>query len=223
MALTNLLNALQRLRPLGVGGLVVRKIAKRLRYQKMLVDVPINNHLANLKQGPECPRPLVLDKDRDTILSRADAMLRDENIFFTFPYHTQGIDHPWELDPIENKYWPRRHYTERKLHDHDTPRDVKIVFEINRFKDLPTLAQAALLTADEKYAVEVERRLLSWIEDNPFATCVNWSSALEISIRLISWTATLLLLKKTGFNICNNPRIQRSIYEQVSYLAADLG
>jgi Heparinase II/III-like protein/Heparinase II/III N-terminus len=223
MPLTNLLNALGRLRPWGVGGLVVRKIAKRLRYKKMLVALPTNNHLANLKQGSEFPRPILLDSDRDTILIRADAMLRDENIFFTFPYHTQGIDNPWEFDPIENKYWPRRHYTERKLHDHDTPRDVKIVFEINRFKDLLTLGQACLLTGDEKYAIEIERRLLSWIEDNPFALSVNWSSSLEISIRLISWTATLLLLKKTGFNICDNPRIQRSIYEQVCYLAADLG
>ncbi len=223
MALTNILNALGRLRPWGVGALVVRKIAKQLRYKKMLVAMPHNNDRANLKQASEFPRSAELDKDRDTILSHAGSMLRDENIFFTFPYHTQGIDNPWEFDPTEHKYWPRRHYTERKLHDLDTPRDVKIVFEINRFKDLPALGQAALLTGDKKYADEVERRLLSWIEDNPFAMSVNWSSALEISIRLISWTATLLLLKKTGFNICDNPKIQRSIYEQVCYLAADLG
>lgn len=189
----------------------------------MLRTVPSSSEVAVLKEQQEFPRTEELNVGSVNILAQADAMLRDENIFFSFPYRTKRIDRPWEFDPIENKSWPRRHYTEHKLHDTDTPKDVKIVFEINRFKDLPILGQAALLTSDEKYAFEVERRMLSWIEDNPFALSVNWSSALEISIRLISWTATLLLLKKAGFNTADNPKIQRSIYEQVCFLSADLG
>ncbi len=223
MAFTNIKNSLRQLRFFGVFGMVVRKIAKWRRYKTMLLAVPNNDLVATLKKSQDFSPDDKLSLDRETILAHADAMLRDENIFFSFPYRTIGIDRPWEFDPIENKYWPRRHYTERKLHDKDTPKDVKIVFEINRFKDLPTLGQAAFLTNDERYAREVERRLLYWIEENPFANSVNWSSALEISIRLISWTATLLLLEKAGFNIADNPKIQRSVYEQACYLAADLG
>ncbi len=163
-----------------------------------------------------------LESDRSAILRLADAMLRDDNFFFEFPNHTRDLDRVWEFDPIEKRYWPRRHYTERKLHDRDTPHDAKIVFEINRFKDLPILGQAALLTGEKKYAAEVERRLLSWIEGNPFASTVNWSSALEISIRIIAWTTTLLLLKKAGFPTSEHPKIARSIYEQILYLSADL-
>ncbi len=223
MAFTNLSQSLKYLRPWGAFVLVFRKITKHLRYKKMLAVVPHDGFIAGLKEQPKFTKIAELSIERDTILSSADAMLRDENVFFTFPYHTKGIDRPWEFDPIENKYWPRRYYTERILHDHDTPRDVKIVFEINRFKNLPTLGQAACLTGDKKYADEVERRLLSWIEDNPFAQSVNWSSALEISIRLIAWTTTLLLLKEAGFNVADHPKIKRSIYEQVCYLVADLG
>ncbi len=223
MALSNVSNALRRLRPWGVLALLIRKIVKHFRYKKMMLAVPSNAQNARLTVTSEFPKTEELNIDRENILAQANLMLHDENIFFTFPYRTRGIERPWEFDPIENKYWPRRHYTERLLHDNDTPRDVKIVFEINRFKDLPALGQAALLTGDEKYAIEVERRILSWIEDNPFAQSVNWSSALEISIRLISWSTTLLLLKKAGFNIADNLKIQRSIYEQASYLAADLG
>ena len=223
MALTDLRNTLAILDPLGVIGLLVRKFARWLRYKSMLHAVPRNDRVAVLKVHPVSHRTSELEKDKHTILRIAAAMLQDNNIFFTFPYRTRGIECPWEFDPIESKYWPRRHYTERQLHDRDTPNDVKIVFEINRFKDLPTLSQAALLTGDKKYADEVECRLLSWIEDNPFAFSVNWSSALEISIRLISWTTTLILLKEAGFSVCDNLKIKRSIYEQACYLAADLG
>src|SRR5205085_4694344 len=127
-------------------------------------------------------------------------------------------------DPLEKKHWPRRHYTEKKLHAADTPSDAKIVWEINRFKDLTILGQAAVLTQEERYAAEAERRILSWIDENPFAGTINWASALEISIRLLSWTATLLLLQEArGGNPATteaeiHPKIARSIFEQASYL-----
>ncbi len=225
MAFTNLSHSFARLGPVGVFALIIRKIEKQRRYKRMLAAVPNNNNVAILKQQtkPSHWHFSERDSERELIVNRAEAMLRDENLFFTFPYRTSGLERAWEFDPIENKYWPRRHYTEHELHDHDTPRDVKIVFEINRFKDLPALGQAALITSEKKYASEVERRLLSWIEENPFAFSVNWSSALEISIRLISWTTTLLLLRGAGFPTADHPKIKRSIYEQACYLAADMG
>jgi len=186
----------------------------------MLEAVPRSKATALLKQfgrGEIVP----LQPDLKVVLERAEAMLRDENLFFTFPYQTR-LERPWEYDPFEQKHWPRRHYTEQKLHGPDTPRDVKIVWEINRFKDLTTLSQAALLTGDEKYAREAERRILSWIEENPFAGSINWASALEISIRLLSWTATLVLLRDSGFEVHSRASIARSVYEQAAYLAADL-
>lgn len=129
---------------------------------------------------------------------------------------------PWEYDPVEKKYWPRRHYRESHLHSTDTPQDAKIVWEINRFVHLPMLAQAALLSKDHAFSEEISRRMLSWIEENPFAQTINWASALEISIRLLSWTTTLLLLREAGDALHDNEAIRRSIFEQARYLAADL-
>jgi hypothetical protein len=151
------------------------------------------------------------------IVEAADRMLRDENTFFTFAYSLRDVEHPWDYDPLEKKHWPRRHYTEQKLHGDDTPHDVKIVWEINRFVDLPTLAEAAYLTRDERYAKEIEWRMLSWAEENPFAHSINWASALEIGIRIISWSASLRLLQLAGFSVHDNERIRRLIYEQLRY------
>jgi hypothetical protein len=177
----------------------------------VLVGLPVN---ANA--------PVLSEADRGAILQCADAMLLDANEFFSFPYQTKGIERPWNYDPLARQHWPRRFYSERILHGHDTPKDVKIVWEINRFKDLPVLAEVAFLTHETKYADEVERRLLSWIDDNSIANSINWASGLELGIRLISWTASLELLRKSGFQTPENPKIQRSIWEHAAYLASDL-
>ena len=231
MPLASSIRLLSRIGPIKLFGLVFRKLVKRARYQRMLRVVPRSIPVAKWKAIAPLERPAALESDQKQIIGRADAMLRDENIFFSFPYRLQGIERPWEYDPLEKSYWPRRHYSERALHAADTPGDAKIVWEINRFKDLPTLGQAALLTGDAKYAEEAERRMISWIEGNPFASTINWASALEISIRLLSWTTTLALLSKSpptlgrgglGVRPEIHPKIARSIYEQVCYLADDL-
>ena len=220
MLLARHIRLIVRIGPIKLIGLFCRKLSKRARYERMLRMVPRSKAIARWKGITSFEYNDSFEADRDQILARAEAMLRDENIFFSFPYQLRGIEKPWEYDPLEKKYWPRRHYSERMLHAADTPRDAKIVWEINRFKDLPTLAQATVLTGDAKYAEEAERRMISWIEENSFASTINWASALEISIRLIAWTTTMALPSDTTRKL--NPKIARSIYEQSRYLAGDL-
>lgn len=214
--------AVRRLGLLGTLGLIARKIVKRQRYRMMFREVRSMTTRASMRESRSLPAISISERERAEIIASADRMLADENRFFSFPYHLKGVERPWEYDPLEKKHWPRRHYTEQKLHGPDTPRDVKIVWEINRFVDLPTLAEAAYLTRDEKYAREVSRRVLSWIEENPFAGTINWASALEIAIRLLSWTASLEILRIAGFDVYSNDAVRRSIYEQARYLSADL-
>ena len=149
-------------------------------------------------------------------------MLLDDNYFFTFPYRTRGLEDPWNFDPLEDKSWPKRQYEETRVHGHDTPRDVKIVWEINRFKDLPALGVAAYVTGDIRYADEVHHRIHSWIVCNPFGNTVNWSSPLEIAIRGISWIATLRLLHQAGFKVQEDKAIQQSLWQHATYLNASL-
>ncbi len=218
--LSPLLIASKRLGPLGAVGLVCRKAAKHNRYRAMLRDVPKSAARAALL--PLKWDPADLDPAEPSIIEKANNLLQNRNRIFSWKYELWSTDRTWEYDPVEKKHWPRRHYTESHLHTADTPRDVKIVWEVNRFVELPALGQAACITRDEAYAREVEKRLLSWIEQNPFANSINWASALEISIRLLSWTATLVMLREAGCALEKNPLIARSVFEQAAYLAADL-
>jgi hypothetical protein len=133
--------------------LILEKRRKQKAYEKMLAEVRASSTIAVFNGFASSASQLTaIDAlEREKIVARANAMLRDENLFFTFPYALRRIQQPWNYDPIEATYWPKRHYTEVLLHAPDTPRDVKIVWEINRFKDLPILAQAASLTGDTKY------------------------------------------------------------------------
>jgi hypothetical protein len=207
-------------RKLGIGGtfrLLAEKRAKKRRLQSLSKSDAGFAELILTKDLPE-----ILEKDHATMIERADEMLRDENYVFTFIHHLKGIPDPWNYDPIEKKYWHKKRYEETRVHSADSPRDVKIVWEINRFKYLPLLAEAAFISKDKKYADECESRILSWIDGNPFAASINWSSPLEIAIRAISWAASLRILALAGFDISINEMIARSIWQHAAYLNAEL-
>lgn len=214
-------NALREQGIAGFVGVVREKRRKQERYERMLSEVPANKHTARLRDWEVATVDVAL-QERERVVRTAEAMLRDDNHYFSFPYHLRGVPRPWNYDPYEKLYWPADHYTEQKLHSDDTPTDVKIVWEINRFKDLPTLAQAASLTRDERFAEEIEYRILSWIDDNPFAHSINWASGLELAIRLLSWTASIEIVRSVGTDLSSNAKIARSIYEQTAYLRAEL-
>ena len=49
------------------------------------------------------------------------------------------------------------------------------------------LAAAWFVTGDEPYATLVADQLQSWWQENPFLYGVNWTSGIEVGLRLISW------------------------------------
>ena len=71
--------------------------------------------------------------------------------------------------------------------DFDAAGDHKIVWELNRHQHWILLAQAWLLTGRSEYLDEVWREFESWIRENPFQCGMNWTSALEVAFRALSW------------------------------------
>lgn len=58
--------------------------------------------------------------------------------------------------------------------------DHKVIWEINRHQHLVLLAQCG-------YVEDVVAQLESWIKANPFHRGINWTSALEVAFRALSW------------------------------------
>ncbi len=215
----NLQLAIERLGLIDAMRLIAEKYLKHRRLLALLKQTP---GALTLRTRSESIPLTIDDKEKEEILLKADAMLADKNYFFTFAYKIAEIDDPWNYDPLEGKYWQKKHYEETTVHTIDSPRDVKIVWEINRFKDLPVLAQAAYITKEKKYVSEVESRILSWIESNPFGATINWSSPLELAIRSISWTASLSLLRAAGFMVHDNAVIKKALWQHAAYIHSQL-
>lgn len=66
--------------------------------------------------------------------------------------------------------------------------DIKYIWELSRQLFLVPLALAYKFTQKAKYKEKFEELLLQWLTQNPFMMGVNWTSSLELGIRLINWT-----------------------------------
>ncbi|MBD3368057.1 MAG: hypothetical protein GF405_07785 [Candidatus Eisenbacteria bacterium] len=110
-----------------------------------------------------------------------------------------GPEPDWHRDPASGLEWPRDVWWSRVdfRFDPDVD-DPRYVWEVNRHLHLAALARAYTLTADERYAAAVWRQMSDWVRRNPPHFGINWSSALEVAIRLISWTLSLGLVGPDG-------------------------
>ncbi len=77
--------------------------------------------------------------------------------------------------------------------------DTRFVWEINRHQFFFTLARAFSLTGDRRYALRVFSLVEDWLNKNPCPEGVNWSSALEVGIRAVSWLWAVALLLDCDF------------------------
>jgi hypothetical protein len=65
--------------------------------------------------------------------------------------------------------------------------NIKQVWEVNRLQHLTLLAAAWYLTRDDAYAERVDAQLRAWWAANPFLSGVNWTSGIELGVRLVNW------------------------------------
>jgi hypothetical protein len=98
-----------------------------------------------------------------------------------------GPQVPWRRDHLSGietglSYFRRISYLDaRRAGDH------KMIWELNRHQHLVILAQAYLFTGDDANLREIRTQLESWFAANPFHRGINWSSALEVAFRALSW------------------------------------
>lgn len=99
-----------------------------------------------------------------------------------------GFPPDWNRDP---KTGARPPMTFGKLLDYRDERlvgDIKYLWEPNRHAELVTLAQAWHLSRDRGYASACAELIDSWIDACPYPLGVNWTSSLELALRLVNWS-----------------------------------
>ena len=117
--------------------------------------------------------------------------LADQILLGRIPVFDTEIDYgtvvAWRRDPLRDIETPRQYFRFIPYLDLLACGDHKWIWEINRHQHLVLLAQAFAVTGSAAYCDEVVRQLEHWWTDNPFQRGINWTSALEVALRALSW------------------------------------
>jgi len=123
----------------------------------------------------------------DAVIARAERVLRHEFDLLGSGPLSLGPRLPWRTDFKTGREWPRQYCRAIEYAELDRPTDVKVPWELSRCQHVVALGQAFWLTGDDRFAREFATESLDWIADNPYAYSVNWSCAMDVALRAISW------------------------------------
>ena len=108
---------------------------------------------------------------------------------------TDMLQPDWFRDPVTgHRSEPGKCAFAVNQRDEEQVGNIKQVWEVNRLQHLTLLAAAWYLTHEDAYAQRVADQLRSWWLGNPLLSGVNWTSGIELGVRLLNfaWIRRLL-------------------------------
>ncbi len=135
------------------------------------------------------------------------------------PYDFSGeVD--WHADDRTGYQWERTFYADLPLYNLAGETDIKYPWELSRHQFLCELSRNYLLNGCEDSATRARHLLIDWIESNPLYEGVNWTSALEVAMRVMSWTWTMAGMSQwKGWSQGDLDAISNSLTDHGRYLA----
>ncbi|HEY6824559.1 MAG TPA: alginate lyase family protein [Steroidobacteraceae bacterium] len=106
-----------------------------------------------------------------------------------------GFPPEWNRDPESGTRAPLAFGKTLNYRDPRIVGNIKYLWETNRHLELVTLAQAWRLTGELRFAHACRELLDSWLRDCPYLLGPNWSSSLELALRLVNWSCAWHLLE----------------------------
>lgn len=123
----------------------------------------------------------------------ADGILAGKLRVFAVDYAFDGVPN-WNHDASSGKNTPLSFGKSSDYRDPDLFGDIKYVWEPNRHLHLVPLAQTLALSGEKRYGDALAKHLYSWFEQCPYLLGANWTSSLEVGIRLINWSLVWQLI-----------------------------
>src|SRR5215468_4247096 len=166
---------------------------------------------------------LIPDEARKEIIRAADRLIGGEWEVLGVA-RTDMARPDWFCDPVTGRRSDPGEYAFRiNQRSEEQVGNIKQVWEVNRLQHRTLLAAAWYLTGEDAYAERTAEQLLSWWQENPFLSGVNWTSGIELGIRLINFAWIRRLLDewpKVGDLFERNDLALRQIRWHQEYLAA---
>lgn len=208
------------------------RIRQAIQTKSELFTVRPNQRLPS----PDCSsvgnawlNPLPRSMDSGLYCAAADRVLAGYYDVFALHNVQLGFPPKWNRDPKTGIEAPLVFGKTLDYRDERLVGDIKYLWEPNRHLHLTTLAQAYHLSGDVRYAEGVQILLESWFDQCPYPFGVNWTSSLELAIRLVNWSFTWHLLGGEHCPLLISERGQQfkrrwldSIYQHSQYIAGYL-
>ena len=129
-----------------------------------------------------------------TYREAADSILGGEFKLFGNRPWALGFPPDWNRDPSTGKRAPLAFGKTLDYRDASLVGNIKYLWEPNRHLELVTLAQAWRLTGEARFARSCRTLVDSWIAQCPYMRGPNWTSSLELALRLVNWSCAWHLL-----------------------------
>jgi hypothetical protein len=167
-----------------------REIAFRLKQE--LANLLLWRFPPSLSTTPPAPKLTPAIEQFHSTTSPAEIVrLAEEILRHRFPIFggvlETGPEIRWRRDYVHQIETGTPYF--RRIPYLDFPRvgDHKYIWELNRHQHLVVLAQAYRLTGRPAYLQEAQTQLTHWLSENPLLRGINWTSALEVALRALSW------------------------------------
>ena len=106
-----------------------------------------------------------------------------------------GEEIDWHVDFESGYRWPATFYLDLEATRLTDSSDAKVPWELSRCHHLLTLARAARIFDDRRYADELAVQLEQWMAANRPGYGINWANPMEVAFRAVNWIAAISTLE----------------------------
>lgn len=160
-------------------------------------------------------------------IASAEAILQGRYTIFALENVHLGFPPDWNSDPKTGTRAPMTFGKSLNYRDERLVGNIKYLWEPNRHLEFVTLAQAWHLSHDPRFAAACKLMLDSWFTQCRYSLGPNWSSSLELGIRLVNWSIGWHLLGGEDSPLFANSdgaqfrqRWLESIYQHCHFIAS---
>ncbi len=157
--------------------------------RKPVTDIPLPSELAELH----------IDINKISINWKNKKWSRFEAIDLFGVYDYCKYKNKWNAGFQTLNIWPEEPFSPTiRINQKVDIGDIRTNWELNRHYQFAALAKSYYCTREKQYFTELKNLFDDWNEHNLFLHGVEWTSAMELAIRINSWIYTFAFLKKAG-------------------------
>lgn len=146
------------------------------------------------------------------------SVFEELDIFSIFPY--ERYKQNWNAGFQTINVWPETEYSpEIEISQRVDIGDIRTNWELNRHYQFAALAKSYYCTSNEKYLQDFISLFNDWNQHNLFLHGVEWTSMMELAIRVNSWVYSFAFLKKSGFKGKILEEIEHGIFVMVNHIS----